>query len=142
MNPFTHSTITALQYKTESSLLASRAAFQQSLSTSKNSSTWLRLVLALCAVLVSINVVAVELNTANMTELQSLKGIGPKTAALIIEERDRGGPFEDAQDLGERVRGLGPKKLAGLLEAGLSVAFSAEEQKNKTTKSVVNSAMK
>lgn len=63
---------------------------------------------------------AVDVNTATAEQLDSLKGIGAKTASLIIAERTRGGPFESLQDLGERVRGLGPKRLEGLQAAGLT----------------------
>lgn len=83
--------------------------------------TPLRVAVVVCGVLFVTHAVAVELNSATAIELQTLKGIGPKTASLIIEERERGGPFEDAQDFSERVKGLGPKKLAKLLEAGLKV---------------------
>ncbi|MDG0975981.1 ComEA family DNA-binding protein [uncultured Ilumatobacter sp.] len=39
--------------------------------------------------------------------------MGPATAAAIVAERDRNGPFLGADDL-ERVLDLGPAKLAGL----------------------------
>lgn len=65
---------------------------------------------------------AVELNSATVQQLQEVKGIGPKTAALIVEERERGGNFSSLTDLSERVRGIGPKKAAALEGAGLKVA--------------------
>ncbi|HLS17720.1 MAG TPA: ComEA family DNA-binding protein [Paenalcaligenes sp.] len=64
-------------------------------------------------------VVAVDLNQASHAELQRLPGIGPKTAETIVEERERGGAFTSLQDLSARVRGIGPKKLEALQEAGL-----------------------
>lgn len=64
-------------------------------------------------------VLAVDVNAATADQLDGLKGIGPKTASLIVAERTRGGPFESLQDLGERVRGLGPKRLKDLHAAGL-----------------------
>ncbi|MCQ9616792.1 helix-hairpin-helix domain-containing protein [Paenalcaligenes niemegkensis] len=92
----------------------------------RSRSLWLRLVVAFCGLAVAGSAGAIELNTADVIQLQSLKGIGPKTAALIVEERERGGPFDDAQDLGERVKGLGPKKLSGLLREGLKVSAPAK----------------
>lgn len=64
---------------------------------------------------------AVDINTATPQQLQEIKGIGPKTASIIIEERDRGGRFESITDVSERVKGIGPKKAASLEAAGLTV---------------------
>lgn len=64
---------------------------------------------------------AVDINTATAQQLQEIKGIGPKTASVIIEERDRGGRFESIADVSERVKGIGPKKAASLEAAGLTV---------------------
>jgi len=64
---------------------------------------------------------AVNLNEASIATLQNLPGIGPKTAALIVEERERGGAFTSLDDLSARVRGIGPKKKQALQEAGLFV---------------------
>lgn len=66
-------------------------------------------------------VLAVDLNEADGTQLQALPGIGPKTAEMIIHERERGGAFTSLEDLSDRVRGIGPKKLEALQEAGLRV---------------------
>lgn len=68
---------------------------------------------------------AVDLNSATLQELQSLSGIGPKTATMIIDERSRGGKFSSLSDLSDRVRGIGPKKAAALQAAGLKVAPGA-----------------
>lgn len=55
----------------------------------------------------------VDVNRAEVTELVSLPGIGPATAAAIVDDRERNGPFLDVDDL-VRVRGIGPAKLAAL----------------------------
>ena len=55
----------------------------------------------------------VDVNRASVAELQALPGVGPATAAAIVGERDRNGPFASFEDL-ERVRGIGPAKLAAL----------------------------
>jgi competence protein ComEA len=57
----------------------------------------------------------VDLNTATPAELETLPGIGPATAAAIVDDRDRHGPFSSVGDL-ERVPGIGPAKLAAVAE--------------------------
>jgi len=52
----------------------------------------------------------VDLNRAGIDELDSLPGIGPSTAAAIVEHRERNGPFGSVDDL-EQVPGIGPAKL-------------------------------
>jgi len=64
---------------------------------------------------------AMDLNTATPEQLQSLRGIGSKTAGIIVQERERGGRFVSLQDLSDRVRGIGPKRLESLQAAGLTV---------------------
>jgi len=49
----------------------------------------------------------VDLNTATLTELESLPGIGPKIAQLIVDGR----PYARPEDLLE-VKGIGPATLA------------------------------
>ena len=56
----------------------------------------------------------VDVNRASAGELESLPGVGPATAAAIVDERDRNGPFSSFDDL-ERVPGIGPAKLARLV---------------------------
>lgn len=55
----------------------------------------------------------IDLNTADAALLQTLPGVGPATAAAIIEHRERHGPFASVDDLLD-VRGIGEAKLAAL----------------------------
>ena len=50
----------------------------------------------------------VDVNAADAAELERLPGVGPALAKRIVEERERRGPFQSAEDL-TRVRGIGPK---------------------------------
>jgi competence protein ComEA len=52
----------------------------------------------------------VNVNTATAEELDALPGVGPVTAAAILEFRREHGPFQRVEDLLE-VRGIGEKKL-------------------------------
>jgi competence protein ComEA len=56
---------------------------------------------------------AVNLNTATLSELDGLPGIGPARAAAILQEREARGPFASVEEL-SRVQGLGPAAIARL----------------------------
>ncbi|WP_082601579.1 helix-hairpin-helix domain-containing protein [Achromobacter sp. Root83] len=64
---------------------------------------------------------AVDVNQASATQLEGIRGIGPRTAEIIVRERERGGNFESLEDLSERVRGIGQKKAQALQAAGLTI---------------------
>ncbi len=53
----------------------------------------------------------VSLNRASGAELETLPGVGPKTAVAIIRFRKENGPFRSVEDL-IQVRGIGPAKMA------------------------------
>ena len=55
----------------------------------------------------------VDINVATAVELEALPGVGPATAAAIVDDRARNGPFASVDDL-DRVSGIGPAKLAAL----------------------------
>lgn len=55
----------------------------------------------------------VDLNRATAAELEALPGVGPATAAAILEHRTRIGAFTSVEQLIE-VRGIGPAKLEQL----------------------------
>lgn len=64
---------------------------------------------------------SVNVNTADQSQLESIKGIGPKQAKAILDERQKNGPFKDSEDLKKRVKGIGDKSLKRLQENGLTV---------------------
>ncbi|QTC01126.1 helix-hairpin-helix domain-containing protein [Alcaligenes sp. SORT26] len=95
----------------------------------------LRFLLALCLLGPFGLAAAVDLNSADAQQLQQIKGIGPRTAELILEERQRGGPFDSLQDLADRVKGIGAKKIITMEQSGLKV-----EPAKVATKAVSNTA--
>lgn len=52
----------------------------------------------------------ININTASETELEGLPGVGPVTAAAIIDYRTQNGPFVTVDDLID-VSGIGPSTL-------------------------------
>jgi len=58
-------------------------------------------------------VFTVDVNAAAAAELAQLPGLGPATAARIVEHRERHGPFTACEDL-LAVPGIGPATLAGI----------------------------
>jgi competence protein ComEA len=56
---------------------------------------------------------AININTASAKDFEGLPGVGPKTAARIIEYRQKNGPFKKIEDL-MNVRGIGEKSFLKL----------------------------
>jgi len=54
-----------------------------------------------------------DLNTASLTELDALPGVGPSKAAAILQYRERQGRFSSVEEL-ERVPGFGPAAISHL----------------------------
>lgn len=69
----------------------------------------------------------IDINSATLEELQTLKGIGPKLAQLIIDGR----PYETVEDLLE-VKGIGEKKLAAIKDLIEVKPVEGEEQEEET----------
>ena len=61
-----------------------------------------------------------DIAQAREIDLDGLRGLGPATTRLILQERERQ-PFRDWKDLMQRTPGIGPKKAAQLSEQGLRV---------------------
>ncbi len=58
----------------------------------------------------------VNINTADITALQTLSGIGEATAQAIVDDREKNGPFASLEDL-MRVDGIGEKKFAKIRDS-------------------------
>jgi len=56
---------------------------------------------------------AIDINSADAAQLESLPGIGPAKSKAIIDYRTKNGPFQNAADL-EKVPGIGPKTMEQL----------------------------
>ena len=66
----------------------------------------------------------VNINTASATDLEALPGIGAKTAARIVEYRQKNGPFKKIEEL-MNVRGVGEKNFLKL-KPQISIGGKAE----------------
>ncbi len=55
----------------------------------------------------------IDLNTATLSQLKGLPGIGPVIAERILELREKSGPFKRIEDL-MNIRGIGEKKFLKL----------------------------
>jgi competence protein ComEA len=64
----------------------------------------------------------VDVNKADAAALDSVKGIGPSTSRMILDERTKGGDFKDWADFSKRIKGVGDKRALKLSQAGLQVA--------------------
>jgi competence protein ComEA len=88
----------------------------------------LKKLLMLCLVLalsMGVAFAAVDVNTADQTSLEAVKGLGPVKSKALIDERTKNGPFKDADDLANRVKGLGTKSVTNLEQAGLTIGGSS-----------------
>jgi competence protein ComEA len=86
-----------------------------------------KLLMLLLAITLSIGAAfaAVDVNTADQSALESVKGLGPVKSKAIIDERSKNGPFKDADDLATRVKGLGTKSVSNLEQEGLTIGGSS-----------------
>jgi competence protein ComEA len=69
----------------------------------------------------------VDVNKADASALDSVKGVGPAMSKAIIDERTKGGDFKDWADFQKRVKGVGDKRAAQLSKAGLQVGGQSKE---------------
>jgi competence protein ComEA len=67
---------------------------------------------------------AVEVNTANQAELETVAGVGPQLSEAILASRHER-PFRDWADFMARLKGIGPVRAGRLSAAGLTVGERA-----------------
>lgn len=81
----------------------------------------LKKILAILAMLyAAAAMAAVDVNKANAAELDAVKGIGPGTSKMILDERKKG-EFKDWADFIKRVKGVGEVRAGKLSGEGLTV---------------------
>lgn len=83
------------------------------------------------------SVFAQNINTVSLEVLQNIKGVGANKAKKIIDERQRGGHFQNASDLRQRVKGVGAKTLTKMSEAGIT--FSQAPDASQANENQVSS---
>lgn len=121
MNPFTHSTVARPSDDPRRSWRTSRVPPAAPCARSGHRLARALGAASLAALTWSGGALALDLNTATEAQLRGVRGIGPKTAQIILQERERGGRYESFSDLSDRVKGIGPKKAVALQAAGLSI---------------------
>jgi competence protein ComEA len=88
---------------------------------------------------------AVDVNSADEPMLHTIKGIGPAKAKAIVDERDAHGPFNDAVELAQRVKGLGVKSIEkwqgeGLMFGGSDAACADAASAAKGAPKITNAS--
>jgi competence protein ComEA len=142
MNPFLDSTVAVplasepalLQPQRQPERLNGRWSFPFTHQTSNRLARRARVAVMLAGVGVGLSAQALDLNTATAEQLTDLRGVGPRTAQIIVQERNRAGPFESLEDLSDRVRGIGLKRLQALQAAGLRVSEAGRITGGMSTK--------
>jgi competence protein ComEA len=69
----------------------------------------------------------VNLNTATLTDLQALPGVGAATARLIVEHREKNGGFKKVEEL-MNIKGIGEKSFLKLKPMVTVAPQKAERQ--------------
>ncbi|WP_144639027.1 ComEA family DNA-binding protein [Bordetella genomosp. 13] len=119
MNPFTHEPVA--QHRPEACRFVARIPSAGRPTRRLLARTVGRLAVAGTLGLAALPACALDVNTANAEQLEAVRGVGPRMAQTIVQERTRGGRFESLEDLSDRVRGIGPKRAQALQAAGLTV---------------------
>ena len=81
----------------------------------------LMLAVAMLAASMGFAFAQVDVNKADASALDGVKGIGPAMSKTILDARTKSGDFKDWADFQTRVKGVGEKRAAQLSKAGLQV---------------------
>lgn len=68
----------------------------------------------------------VNLNSATSAQIAALPGIGPKTAELIVQYREKNGPFKKIEEI-MNVKGVGEKSFLRIKDQLTVAAVRAEK---------------
>ena len=68
----------------------------------------------------------VNLNTSSAAQIASLPGIGDKTAELIVQYREKNGPFKKIEEI-MNVKGVGEKSFLRIKDRLTVTALKAEK---------------
>ena len=79
-----------------------------------------------CLAFSGVSMAAVEVNSADVSQLETVKGIGPSLSGKILAARKQGA-FKDWSDLEARVSGIGDRNAAGFSRAGLTVGGKVKD---------------
>jgi competence protein ComEA len=103
-----------------------------------------KLMLAVAALVASMSFAfaQVDVNKADATALDSVKGVGPSMSKKILDERTKHGDFKDWADFQKRVKGVGEKNASKLSQAGLQVNGQSKEGAPMTAKAGEGKAAK
>ncbi|MCH7804607.1 MAG: helix-hairpin-helix domain-containing protein [Acidobacteria bacterium] len=77
----------------------------------------------------------INLNTATLSQLNGLPGIGPVIAERILELREKSGPYKRIEDL-MNIRGIGEKKFLKLKDL-ITVKTPRQESEGKIQNSEI-----
>lgn len=77
------------------------------------------------AIAIAPQIFAESINVVSQEVLQNIKGVGASKAKKIIDERKRGGDFQNPTDLRQRVKGVGEKTISKLGQAGITFTENA-----------------
>ncbi len=77
----------------------------------------------------------IDLNTATLSQLDGLPGIGPVIAERILELREKSGPYKRIEDL-MNIRGIGEKKFLKLKDL-ITVKMPKRESEGKIQNSEI-----
>jgi competence protein ComEA len=97
-------------------------------SVCKTGQRWLTLGIS-ALLLTSSTAFALDINQANVAELDSFKGMGPALSTKVLKARAQG-PFTGWSDLMQRVSGIRQNKAQQFSEQGLTVNGQAFHAKN------------